>query len=62
MEVRRGVEEANGSSGELTALTEGPIRELPPILTSSMPGRIEERVEQFFLSVAQILEKPGLPA
>ena len=37
-------------------LTEGLIRELPPILTGNTPGRVEERVEQFFLSVAQIFE------
>jgi site-specific recombinase XerD len=43
-------------SGELIVLTEGQIRELPPILTSTKPGRVEERVEQFFLSVAQIFE------
>ena len=44
------------SSGELIVLTEGLVRELPPILTSTKPGRVEERVEQFFLSVAQIFE------
>jgi hypothetical protein len=56
MDVNEGGEETVETSGELIVLTEGLIRELPPILTGSTPGRIEERVEQFFLSVAQILE------
>ena len=50
------VQETIETSGELIVLTERLIRELPPILTGTMPGRIDERVEQFFLSVAQILE------
>ena len=42
--------------GELTILTDGLVRDLPPILTGSAPGRVEERVEQFYLSVARIFE------
>ena len=56
MDVNEGVQETIETSGELIVLTEGLIRELPPILTANTPGRIEERVEQFFLSVAQIFE------
>jgi site-specific recombinase XerD len=56
MEGSKGVQEATGSSGELIVLTEYLARELPPILTGSTPGRVEERVGQFFLSVAQIFE------
>jgi site-specific recombinase XerD len=56
MDVIEGVQETIETSGKLIVLTDGIIRELPPILTGSTPGRIEERVEQFFLSVAQIFE------
>ncbi len=56
MDVNEGVQETIESSGELIVLTGGLIRELPPILTGSTPDRIEEWVEQFFLSVARILE------
>src|SRR4051812_21538895 len=50
------IQETIESAGEVTDLTEGLIRDLPPILTASTPGRVEERVEQFFLAVARIFE------
>jgi site-specific recombinase XerD len=56
MDGIEGVQETIETSGELTVLTEGLIRELPPILTGTMPGRVEERVEQYFRSVAQVFE------
>jgi hypothetical protein len=56
MDVSERVKETVETSGGLIVLTERLIRELPPILTGSTTGRIEERVEQFFLSVAQIFE------
>jgi hypothetical protein len=56
MDAILGVEGAIDTPGELVVLTEGLIRDLPPILTASTPGRVEERVEQFFLSVARIFD------
>ena len=50
------MEGAIGTPGELVVLTEGLIRDLPPILTAVTPGRVEERVEQFYLSVARIFD------
>ena len=55
-ELTGGSEGTIGTPGELVVLTEGLIRDLPPILVGSTPGRVEERVEQFFLSVARIFE------
>jgi site-specific recombinase XerD len=56
MDAIEGVQETAGTPGELILLPDGIIRELPPILTGNIPGRIEERVERFFLSVAPIFE------
>ena len=61
MDVIDGVEETIESPGELTVLTEGLIRELPPILTGSTPGRIEERVERFFRLRRPDLRSLGRP-
>ena len=56
MDVNEGVRETIETSGELIVLTDRIIRDLPPILAGTAPDQIEERVEQFFLSVARIFE------
>jgi site-specific recombinase XerD len=48
--------EQGARSGELIVVTEGIVRELPPILAGTTPDQVEARVERFFLSVAQIFE------
>jgi integrase/recombinase XerD len=54
--VKGEIEAPIETSDALVVLTEGLIRDLPPILTGNAPGRAEERVAQFFLAVAQIFE------
>ena len=55
-EVSTGSDDMIDAPGQLVVLTEGLVRHLPPILAGATPGRVEERVEQFFLSVARIFE------
>ena len=56
MDANEAAETTIDTPGELIVFTEGLVRELPPILTGNLPGRIEERVERFFLAVDQIFE------
>src|SRR5262249_57639251 len=51
-----GLGDTSDTPGARSGPPKGLSRKSPPILTGSTPGRIEERVEQFFLSVAQIFE------
>jgi len=55
MDVISDMEGTIDRPGELVVFTEGLVRDLPPILTSST-SRVEERVEQFFLAVARIFD------
>jgi len=54
--INGSVEGRVGTSGELIVVTGCAVRDLPPILTGNSPGRVEERVDKFFLSVEDIFE------
>jgi len=54
--IKRKLEGSIETSGELLVLPEGSIRDLPPIPAGTAPEQIQERIERFFLSVAQIFE------